>query len=375
MNLDSLQFFLNTHEIPKVKKKPKTFLSISEQPHYENVISNIYAFFFNLYEEHEMGDLFLKSLQELISESDLGESKQIAFKGDFVIETEYSTEGNGRIDLVLYNDKAAILIENKVYHFLDNDLEDYWGSVNPGSSEENKIGIVLSLKNYSLSEIKHPQFINITHQAFLDKVMKNSGEYILKASDKYIVFLKDLYQNVLNLSNHMEKEKIDFYYKNQTELNEAVKLKFAVRDFIKNEIKHACDSIDRKLQFYSPKSGSNNEKRLRYFVSPLCNDLMFTVFFDGLLENRRELKIVIELNGKAIQKLKDLDKSEFTPNELNIIPDTFYSETNNWAHFAVQDYTLGEEEINKLNSFIKDKIENDFLLAIFIKLETLLQNS
>lgn len=370
MDLNSLQHFLDTHEIPKTRKKPKTFLGISKQPHYENVLSNIYAFFFDVNEEHKMGDLFLKSIQDLIAESYLGESKKILFKGDFIIETEYSTEKNGRIDLVLYNDEDAILIENKVYHFLNNDLKDYWDSVNPNSQDENKIGIVLSLKNYSQSEINHPQFINITHHTFLDKVMKNSGEYLLKAKNKYIIFLKDLYQNVLNLSNHMEKEKIEFYYKYQAELNDAAELKFSVRDFIKEEIRHACDSIDKKLQFYSPKSGSNNEKRLRYFVSPLCNDLMFTIFFDGLLEKSRELKIVVELNGKAIQKAKNLEKENFNQNELEIIPDDFYYETKNWAHFAVQDYTIGEEGVSNLNAFIKDKIENDSLLSIFKKLET-----
>jgi rubrerythrin len=372
MDLNSLQLFLEAHEIPKTQKKPKTFLSISKQSHYENVLSNIYAFFFDTSEEHDMGDLFLKSLQELIFETDLGKTKNITFKHDFIIETEFQSESGGRIDVVLYNDEDSILIENKVYHILNNDLKDYWNSVNPGSPEENRIGIILSLKNYSQSEIKHPQFINITHSTFLDRVMKNSGEYLLKAKDRYIVFLKDFYQNTLNLSNYMEKEKIEFYYKYQTELNNAAKLKFAVRDFIKDEIKHACDSIDRKLQFYSPKSGSNNEKKLRYFVSPLCNKLMFTIFFDGLLEKNRVLKIVVELNGEAIQKVKDFGKENFNQNELEIISDDFYSETRNWVHFAVQQYSVGEEDIKNLNSFIKDKIENDSLLSIYKKLETFL---
>ena len=47
-----LKIFLESHTIPSVKQQPKTFLEIAWQPHYENVISNIYAFYFDPHEEH-----------------------------------------------------------------------------------------------------------------------------------------------------------------------------------------------------------------------------------------------------------------------------------------------------------------------------------
>ena len=47
-----LKIFLESHTIPSVKQQPKTFLEIARQPHYENVISNIYAFYFDPHEEH-----------------------------------------------------------------------------------------------------------------------------------------------------------------------------------------------------------------------------------------------------------------------------------------------------------------------------------
>ena len=52
MLLSTLQEFLYQEKIPKIKKRPKTFLGIAKQPHYENVLSNIYAFFFDIKEEH-----------------------------------------------------------------------------------------------------------------------------------------------------------------------------------------------------------------------------------------------------------------------------------------------------------------------------------
>ena len=325
-----------------------------------------------------MRDLFLKSFQELINETKIGQSKEVVFNNDFIIETEYTTNKNGRIDLLLHNDEHAIIIESKVYHDLDNDLKDYWDSVNPEKPNKNKVGVVLSLRNYSQAEIDHSQFINITHYAFLNRVIKNSGSYLLNAKDRYVVFLKDLYQNTINLSNYMDKEKIEFYYKYKEELNNAAKLKFAVRDFIKEEVRHACDSIETRLKFSSPQSGSSNERRLRYYVSPFCKDLMFTIIFGGLIDDtRRELQIIVEVSGKAIQKVKNIPNDTFDENERKIILNNFHSNSDNsWAHFVEEKYHPDEEKIKNLREFIKTKIEEDNLLSIYKKLESyLLQNS
>jgi len=67
--IKELQSFLDLAKIPKIKKKPRTFLGIAKQPHYENVLSNIYGFYFNLNEEHHFDNLFIKSLVECIDDS------------------------------------------------------------------------------------------------------------------------------------------------------------------------------------------------------------------------------------------------------------------------------------------------------------------
>jgi hypothetical protein len=46
VDIQELLEFFSKNEIPSVKQQPKTFLEIARQPHYENVISNIYAFYF-----------------------------------------------------------------------------------------------------------------------------------------------------------------------------------------------------------------------------------------------------------------------------------------------------------------------------------------
>src|SRR5690606_13304261 len=140
---------------------PKTFLDIAKQPHYENVMSNIYAFYFRINEAHKFKDLFVTSLLELINK----ETKQIDSFFDFNVFTEFSVSDQKRIDILLHNDEQAIIIDNKVYHHLNNDLDVYYNGVNA----TNKMGVVMSL--HSINNISHPHFINITHLQLLNKVM------------------------------------------------------------------------------------------------------------------------------------------------------------------------------------------------------------
>jgi len=50
------------------KTSTKTFMQVTGYPHFENVCSNILAFFFNPKEEHNLNDLFIWSLLETTGE-------------------------------------------------------------------------------------------------------------------------------------------------------------------------------------------------------------------------------------------------------------------------------------------------------------------
>lgn len=369
-NLEELEAFLHDYDIPKIKVNTKTFLGIAKQPHYENVLSNIYAFYFNTSEEHGLNDLFIKSFVELINTK-----TEVPFEisNDFDVFTEYTTDKGGRIDLLLQNEEKAIIIENKVYHYLNNDLDDYWNSTKP----KTKKAVVLSLKKiYNILPIIHPikkpypnpyPFINITHLEFIDEVMKNSGDYLLNANDKYIVFLKDLYQNIINLSNQMETKDLDFYFKHIETLNDIAKLKFSVRDYIKKEVNEAMALLGINLNLNI--SRGSLEKRLRYYVSEPHYNLMFTVVFGELLDIRKTLWIMVELNGKAVQNKEEFRGIDFNEEEQAFLNHEFYTSKGNWAHFVRKSYKLKDTEIENLREFIANKIIDKPFLSIFSKLE------
>ncbi len=96
----------------------KTFMDVSGYPHYENVVSNILAFFFDDSEEHGFGNLWLNSLLSCAKRTDLEDAHA-------AVEREVFTSKNNRIDLLITSDRYILCIENKIFADVYNDLKDY----------------------------------------------------------------------------------------------------------------------------------------------------------------------------------------------------------------------------------------------------------
>ncbi|WP_274476132.1 PD-(D/E)XK nuclease family protein [Mangrovimonas aestuarii] len=375
MSLTGLQKFLQENAIPKVKKKPKTFLGISNQPHYEDVLTNWYAFYFDVTEEHGLSDLFIKSLMELLEyryeTKEIFANKTLNFGQGFTPETQFSTDENGRIDLLLQSDDSAIIIESKVYHTLSNNLTDYWDSIK--LSDQNKLGIVLSLQ--PIRTINHSDFVNITHSQLLAQVYKNIGDHLVSGNSKYLIFLNDFHQNISNLSQpYMEEKDFEFYYEHQSKINQLIEYQATVRKHLENEVRKACDLLAQdglNLKLYESKGDLGN--RLTYYVSEVDKNLMFTIVYGDLLTEETELKLIVELKGKALVNKGIYRKICITDNERGIFKEDFYSSTNKvYAHFAFKPYVLEISDIRNLSEVIYDKLNEDGFVSIFKRLENFL---
>ena len=169
--------------IPKPKSWDRSLMDITGVTHHENMWSDIYKFFFLENEQHQMGDLFIRSLEELIGLNH--------FLSDFTVKREFVVDDDRRIDLLLYNKnrRRAIIIENKVYHSLNNDLNLYQRSVMKMLGDKSDIKtIVLGMHHYDLthynkqaSEIELSNRFSITHKELLDKVFENLSKYLKDA--------------------------------------------------------------------------------------------------------------------------------------------------------------------------------------------------
>jgi hypothetical protein len=93
--------------IPRVAPV-RTFMEVADYPHYENVCSNILAFYLDPTLEHKMGDLLLRALMERLKINWNGEISRAD------ITREEPSPGGGRLDLLIITDDFVIGIENKI---------------------------------------------------------------------------------------------------------------------------------------------------------------------------------------------------------------------------------------------------------------------
>lgn len=374
---ENIKNFIKEAQIPVLQKKPKTFQSITKQPHYENVLSNIYAFYFDVEEEHGLGELFIQSLFDTLNENgvnDLPFNFLEGFDVDTEVDISKMTNSNGRIDVLLSNGAEAIIIENKVYHHIENNpLDAYWES----QKGNERIGLVMSLKPKEGKDIPHKHFFSITHMDFLTNVMKNIGSRILNANDKYVLFLKDVYQNIINLTtNNMNEQDLNFYYNYIEKINEIEAYKKDVRKHIVSQVEDVLPRLDLDLELY--KSRGKLRERLRYFKSKKNPNLMFTISFGNLLNTKLSLGIFIEIKHGLLKKAVEINNIDFTHNE-KIINKNFLVDSKQgiWAHFVKKTYCKlsTEKDIPNLTDFIIDKIESDGLIDVFNKIEDVISEN
>jgi hypothetical protein len=370
-NLQQLQEFLDQHEIPKSKKRPKTFLGIARQPHYENVLSNMYAFFFDENEVHGFGDLFTLSLMQIV-EQDIENNKrfqdnpkELTLFNNFSTSTEVSIGGK-LIDLLLDNGEQAIIVENKIYHHLNNPLDIYWRILN--YHNKNKIGIILSLNR--IEHIEHEHFINITHLELMKSVMNNLGNYIMGGSSKYLIFIKDLNQNIINLSTRiMKSSDISFYFKNQNEIDELIKFKESYKKHIISQIGLAGKKMQGvALKMF--KRGSNSRDSYCYYINEKEKNLMYTIIYKEMWNRSPQLLIVVELMHNAVKNLDSYRNIEWTDEDLELIGDGFDPVKVHFTHFAKVFFEPNEAEVLDLSDYILAKIKSSGLGSVFSKLET-----
>lgn len=206
------------NKLPRLEKLLPTYLEISGQPHFENVCSNILAFYFNTNEIHGLKDLVLKSFIESIDESLLFEYDIETIR----IERELYINEKKRIDIVIECNDVVITIENKIYHILNNNLKLYEESIKKNFPNKKYVFVVLSLKE---ENPENKNFIAVTYEKFFSKLKNNLGNYFVNSNNQYSTFLIDFIQTIENLTKMKMHNNIylDFYLKNKNEVETLIK--------------------------------------------------------------------------------------------------------------------------------------------------------
>lgn len=279
------------NQIPKFKQVHPSLISVL-RANSELNLSNLLAYFFEGEYSNYLKNIFLDALIDCISFENyddddlfLREMQDSSFENTEILK-EYQTR-SGRIDILIINNsrrssqRSAIIIENKLYHEVNNDFDDYFYSVsNDFNIEPKNIAvIILSLKTY---QSKTPSFMksaNPLHSELKKAVLEGIGTdlnlfYESPAGlllGEYIKHIDDLY---LDFSSHENKKCFEYYSNNREIINKTVceAKRLLKEDFSK------IDDNDKKMLF-------ENRTKLEQLIELHENICKFTnKYFDHYIK-------------------------------------------------------------------------------------------
>jgi hypothetical protein len=346
-------------DLKVIPKKVTTLFDIAGFPNYETVMSNFYSFYLDPNGQHGFNDLFISALSDIIKRKTGGHS---IIANSKICYTE--REVNRKIDIVVsepseFDDvvENAIIIENKVNASVYNDLMEYYNSI---KVNKNKIGVVLSLRQ----EADLPEeFINITHDEFINQVEQSSGSYFLNADLKQTVILKEFIQNIKNMSQTKDlKEHYEFFFKHQDKIKKISDLYSNIKSDIFKQVDDVCEKLNLGLKLQGRYSS-----QLRYFFSKTA-PVYFTIWLDNLFNGDGEIYIFVELNKEGISHLDKINKIKFTEDEKKLLDETT-KVRKTYIHYATKEVKPSPEDIKDFTNYIYNQITQTPLKDIFIKIE------
>lgn len=348
-----LEQTFNGFQVPKGPEYNHGFLEIIGKETHENTWSKLYAHFLeDLLHNDEYP--FLEALYKLVEQRKGGSCFRF---NEHVAKTEVATK-KGRIDLVIEDKELQkyIIVENKVYHYLNNDLLDYWNHFKV--PDENKVGVLLTLSDTQIPRDVEDKFICITHSDWVSEVEK---KYTVNGPfSKQDVYLKDFIKTVKQVTNNrVMNEQSAFFFRHASEVNAAIETKRAAEQYIQSQYPIIADKLG--LQLFG-----NDLTYRNYWDESNHHDIYFTLNLDGLFEGKKEIEIIIELYRKPLEYRVELQNFiENEPQFKEMKSDRQIE--NDQLHFCYLTYPVTEFEISRLADFVVEKIQSDFG-ELFVKL-------
>lgn len=345
----------NYNPAPRTEYAPDLF-SLSGFPHYEDVLSNWYAFFFRSEEKHGFGRLFIHALLDLIRAKTAGVPDSF-IDHNVQCRREVQTDKGNYIDLVLYDEESdvntfnqAILIENKVYHFLHNDLNDYYRSIKTGA-DDHKQGVLMTL--WPQNNLP-PEYVNITHRAFIAKVLELLPRYWGSAGEKYLIYLKDIEQNIQRLTSEMQMNtNIRFYFENTPKFHAMQEVAREASEYIYGQIEETAHLL--KLE------PDGKQYDYRHIWQRGVDHIYYTFLLTDFFKDGKTIHVALELWTKKALDLMPEYNTACTDVHIgkNVIMKTKYDGKSNFHYYAFKTYTLEAGQVENLAEILAAGIKED----------------
>ncbi|MGL5889150.1 MAG: PD-(D/E)XK nuclease family protein [Bacteroidia bacterium] len=342
-NLQKLEWF----DIPVFTRKEDTFLSIAGIQYRENTISRIYAYFLN-HRNKEISNLLFSTLIELINEKN--SKRNFKFEDEYNCQLEYGTTNGNRIDIVIESNssnnqqQSAIIIENKVFHILNNDLNDYWNSV----PAYNKAGVLLTLKS---QDTGNSNYVNITHKEWGSRILSQRFPYSL--SPKEYIYINDFLKNLISMDTSEQPEEAKFFFEHSEKIMRSVDVYNNTWGYVSSELIKTAEKMNSTIQ--------RNAYDYRYlYHKERTRTVHYSLIIEKLVSAVPQIMVVLEVSQETALKA---DKLRNILNEAGLYRNQVEKSTrgeSHWAHIASKTYYLRKEDWNDLSNFLFAAIETDF---------------
>lgn len=361
-NFAELEEFLQANPIPTIKSH-QGFLEIIRKSHNETINSNLYAYFLTCNEQGVKG-VFLEALLSLISEKSKKEEKLLF--NNFVVNTEV-TSTLGRIDIVIQDliNQNTLIIENKIFHNINNPLLDYWNHYK--IADDKKVGILLTLHPQQIPNEVADKFINITHWEWI-RTIDEHLDYESIENSSLKLYLTDFINTVKNMSTTYQlNESAKFFFENAKKVNQAYETIIEGHRFMIEQYRLIASKLN--LTEYG------NDISYRSFWDEHNKiDTYFTITTHHIIQGEGfKYKIIIELFRDDRERLNEL-RNKFSKHfqyDENIKGSIF----SHFTHFMVKEYETTLEDLNSFGNQVIKNIQQDFASLYVEMVEYLYPNT
>jgi hypothetical protein len=321
-----LEAFFKT--LPEITVDEPTFMEIGGYQYRENTYSNILKFYLNPNSKHgydrQILDKFLEAADLLHFRDYDPESVDIT--------REYPTN-EGRIDLLITTNNWVLAIENKIYHILNNNLDEYFQFVSSNYSKTHTAQIVLSIHK----EENAKDFHNLLYIDFVKALEKI--EKLQTTGNDYQIYFKHFYNQLIKLTmqNPMSTEELEFYHANINAIEKVEDLQLKYSGYKNYRVNKLIDLIG-KIEGVTPYNYAGGDVVMAFSK----NDIEFKVECPIHRENKLGITLATSANKAGRNDFLPINYFKNNPyNNTSLVGSRYVLE--NGIDFFIKDEVLAEK--------------------------------
>ncbi len=370
------------------KKDEANIFKIINMADKEIVHSDMLAWLFNPYENHNLNDKVLKEILMQLSKKDAEYINLLLLDySDLEVYREYTVDNGRRIDIVMEskNNKVIFIIENKIWSGEgDNQLEDYKNYIDEKYSDYNRIFLFLTPEKERKE--KYKGYIHITYSMIYSVLNCVLQENQIKFEIGVII---RQYEEIIGryIMGSIDKEMIDLCRKLYVEHKEALDkiMQYGNTTYYLTEV---INEILDNEQIYNGKVILKNYGHIVYL--PHCKSETREKLQCGFQKDREYLALTISieikdenvtiyLQGSGRNENNTAEQNNNYDKLKNIFEKDLNKKINKWGWYILTDtnfksevYTNNEEYIKKVKDSLYDKLAEP--IAEFNKIISLFEN-